>query len=98
MSGIRRLLSSLAFSTFLVALAGPLPAGAQEAAAAPPPAAAGAADIEPAIPNAKCFACHDDAEMKNEAGNSVAVHRGAVRRLRAQESSIASSATRPPWA
>ena len=62
------------FSTLLVALAGPLTAGAQEAAAAPPTAVADAAAIEPAIPNSKCFNCHDDAEMKDEAGNSVAVH------------------------
>ena len=74
MSGIRRLVSTLAFSTLLVALAGPLTAGAQEAAAAPPTAVADAAAIEPAIPNSKCFNCHDDAEMKDEAGNSVAVH------------------------
>ncbi|MBK7901608.1 MAG: hypothetical protein IPJ97_00680 [Proteobacteria bacterium] len=74
MSGIRRLLSTLAFSTLLVALAGPLTAGAQEAAAAPPTTATDAAAIEPAIPNSRCFNCHDDAEMKDEAGNSVAVH------------------------
>ncbi|MBK6349557.1 MAG: hypothetical protein IPF50_06990 [Proteobacteria bacterium] len=73
MSGIRRLVSTLAFSTLLVALAGPLTAGAQEAAAAPPTTAADAAAIEPAIPNSKCFNCHDDAEMKDEAGKSVAV-------------------------
>ena len=46
MSGIRRLVSTLAFSTLLVALAGPLTAGAQEAAAAPPTTAADAAAIE----------------------------------------------------
>ena len=74
MSGIRRLASALALSTLLVALAGPLTAGAQEAAAAPPTTAADAAAVEPAIPNSKCFNCHDDAEMKDEAGKSVAVH------------------------
>ena len=74
MSGIRRLVSTLAFSTLLVALAGPLAAGAQEAAATPPTTIADAAVIEPAIPNSRCFNCHDDAEMKDEAGKSVAVH------------------------
>ena len=68
-----RLLSSFALSMFLVALADPLPAGAQEAEEAPPPTVAGAADTGPAIPNERCFGCHDDAEMKNEAGDSVAV-------------------------
>ena len=70
-----RLLSSLASSMLLFALAGPLPAGAQETAVAlPTTTTSAAAAVEPAIPNSKCFNCHDDAEMKNEAGKSVAVH------------------------
>jgi nitrate/TMAO reductase-like tetraheme cytochrome c subunit len=69
-----RLLSSLALSMSLFLLAGLLPAGAQESAVAQPTvAAADAAAAAPAIPNEKCLGCHDDAEMKNEAGNSVAV-------------------------
>ncbi|MDH4166434.1 MAG: hypothetical protein OEV90_08485 [Gammaproteobacteria bacterium] len=68
-----RLLSSLTLSMFLFALADPLPAGAQDAEATPPSTAAGAVEAGPAIPNEKCFGCHDDAEMKNEAGSSVAV-------------------------
>ena len=73
---IRRLVPSCALSMFtlLLALAGPLPAAAQEAAAAPQAGTTDAAAAEPAIPNSKCLGCHDDAEMKNEAGNSVAVH------------------------
>ena len=71
---IRRLAlaCALSTSTLLFALAGTPIASAQEVAAPAP--AADAASAEPAIPNSKCLACHDDAEMKNEAGESVAVH------------------------
>ena len=71
---IRRLAlaCALSTSTLLFALAGTPIASAQEVAAPAP--TADAASAEPAIPNSKCLACHDDAEMKNEAGESVAVH------------------------
>jgi cytochrome b subunit of formate dehydrogenase len=62
--------STLAISTLLWFLVGPVPAGAQDAAATAPAETAAAAD---AIPNSKCFGCHDDAEMKAESGKSVAV-------------------------
>ena len=69
-----RLLSSLALSMSLFALAGPLPAGAQEAAVAlPTTTATDAAAAGPAIPNEKCFGCHDDAEFEDSNGGSVAV-------------------------
>ncbi len=44
--------------------------------------------VEPAIPNSKCFNCHDDAEMKNEAGKSVAVHEAQFAVSRAQEARL----------
>ncbi len=73
---IRRLVPTCTLSTLtlLLALAGALPAAAQEAAALPQAATTDAVATEPAIPNSKCLGCHDDAEMKNEAGASVAVH------------------------
>jgi len=72
---IRRLVPTCTLSTLtmLLALAVALPAAAQEAAAPPQTVTADAAANEPAIPKSKCLGCHDDAEMKNEAGESVAV-------------------------
>ena len=69
-----RLFSSLALSMFLFALTGSPSAGAQDAAAAP--AAASVAETGPAIPNEKCFGCHDDAEFEDANGGSVAVLAG----------------------
>jgi cytochrome b subunit of formate dehydrogenase len=68
---IRRLAlaCALSASTLLFALAGSPPAVGQDTAPA-----ADAATAESAIPNSKCLSCHDDVELKNEAGESVAVH------------------------
>ncbi|MGL6224017.1 MAG: cytochrome c3 family protein [Steroidobacteraceae bacterium] len=68
-----RLLSPLALSMFLFALAGSLPASGQDAAVAPPSTATAATDAGAAIPNEKCLACHDDAELEGANGGSVAV-------------------------
>ncbi len=73
MSRNGRLLSYLALPIFLFALAGSLPARAQDAAVAPPTAATAATDAGAAIPNEKCLACHDDAEFEDANGGSIAV-------------------------
>jgi len=73
MSRNGRLLSYLALPIFLFALAGSLPARAQDAAVTPPTAATAATDAGAAIPNEKCFKCHDDAEAESDDGRDVAV-------------------------
>ena len=76
-------LATLTWSALLLGVAGPVSIHAQqpEATAAPAEAATPPAidpvTGEPAIANSKCLGCHDDAEMKDEAGRSVAVHEAA---------------------
>jgi cytochrome b subunit of formate dehydrogenase len=56
----------------VLAFLGSVPrAQAEAAAAAAAPAAAPAAE---AIPNEKCLSCHDDDELKTDAGKSLTVH------------------------
>ena len=88
--------SSLA--TLLLALMVTAPAAAQDTAAAAsvdPGTAAGAESGK--IPNSKCLKCHDDAELTNDAGRSMAVHETAFKagaHKRVQATSIGPSS--PP--
>jgi hypothetical protein len=75
---LRFIVPILGFSAFLMTLAGPLPVAAQDAAAAAAQDAAPAAEV-PKIPNSKCLNCHDDAELTNDAGKSMAVHEDAFK-------------------
>ena len=71
-----------AYAQFLLAvltasfLAWGTPAGAADEATAAPAASGAAtpvAGVVPAIPNEKCLGCHDDPEMKDDAGKSLNV-------------------------
>ena len=71
--------------------------------AAVPVVAETAEGAEPAqsIPNSKCLRCHDDAEMRNDAGESLAVHAAqfdvsAHKRLDCVECHSAALSTRHP--
>jgi cytochrome b subunit of formate dehydrogenase len=90
----------LGLSALLLTLAGPAPATAQQAAAVADAAAAPATDAEK-IPNSKCLKCHDDAEMKNDAGKSMAVHEaefkaGAHKRVDCVECHVSALTTKHP--
>jgi cytochrome b subunit of formate dehydrogenase len=74
----RLTLVALSWTVLLLGIAGPVSVPAQEAEAAASPAAAPPPAIdpvtgEPAIANSKCLGCHDDPEMEDEKGGSVAV-------------------------
>ena len=92
--------SSLA--TLLLALMVTAPAAAQDTAAAAsvdPGTAAGAESGK--IPNSKCLKCHDDAELTNDAGRSMAVHEtafkaGAHKRVDCVECHAAASTVKHP--
>jgi cytochrome b subunit of formate dehydrogenase len=93
----------LAALTLLLAslVLGSAPLHAQDAPAAATPA--GAEAPPPAIPvdSAKCLACHDDAEMKDDAGKSLAVHEaefkaGAHKRLECADCHTQATQVRHP--
>jgi cytochrome b subunit of formate dehydrogenase len=93
---LRLILTALGLSALLLALAAPAPAAAQDAAA---PVAA--ATDAPKIPNSKCLNCHDDAEMKDDAGKSLAVHEaefktGAHKRLECVECHVTAGTIKHP--
>jgi cytochrome b subunit of formate dehydrogenase len=77
----RLALATLTWSALLLGIVGPVSIHAQEpeatAAAAPaeaaPPPAIDPVTGEPAIANSKCLGCHDDPEMEDGNGGSVAV-------------------------
>jgi cytochrome b subunit of formate dehydrogenase len=75
---LRIIVPILGLSALLLALTGPAPVAAQEAAPVAAPDTAPAADV-PKIPNSKCLNCHDDPELKNDAGESMAVHEDAFK-------------------
>jgi hypothetical protein len=62
--------------------------------------AAPAAEV-PKIPNSKCLNCHDDAELTNDAGKSMAVHEdafkaGAHKRVECVECHVTAGTVRHP--
>jgi cytochrome b subunit of formate dehydrogenase/nitrate/TMAO reductase-like tetraheme cytochrome c subunit len=95
---LRLILPVLGLSALLLTLAGAVPAAAQQAAATD--TAAPAADV-PKIPNSKCLNCHDDAELTNDAGESMAVHEdafkaGAHKRVECVECHITAGTVKHP--
>ena len=70
---LRLVFPALGLAAMLLALAGPIPASAQEAAVAATDTAARRATDVAKIPNTKCLNCHDDPEMKDDAGKSLHV-------------------------
>ena len=93
---LRLIVPVLGLSALLLTLA--LPASAQEAA---PATSAAPAEELPKIPNSKCLGCHDDAEMKDDAGNSLAVHEaefkaGAHKRVECVECHVSALTTKHP--
>jgi cytochrome b subunit of formate dehydrogenase/nitrate/TMAO reductase-like tetraheme cytochrome c subunit len=97
---LRFIVPILSLAAFLLTLADPVPAAAQDAAPAAAQDASSAAEV-PKIPNSKCLNCHDDAELTNDAGESMAVHEdafkaGAHKRVDCVECHIAAGTVKHP--